>query len=143
MIYRLLNRCPGLRCNEDGAAVVEFAFALPVLIMFIWGIAQFGMIMAADAGIQNALGEGARMATLFPAPSITTVKTRMQNSLFGQFLGSYTIADPSIQDTTNAAGTKVGKYMTLSITYTVQPDFLFFKGPVINMPRSKVVYLSS
>jgi len=126
-----------LRRDENGAAVVEFAFALPILIMFIWGIAQLGMVMAADAGIQNALGEGARMATLFPAPANADVKAKMQNTLFGNFLGSYVIADPVT--TSNATGS----YTDLTITYTVTPNFLFFNGPVITMPRTKRVYLTT
>lgn len=137
-----------LRQNEQGAAVVEFAFALPILIMFIWGIAQFGMVLAADAGIQNALGEGARLATIYPTPDNATVKTKMQDNLFGQFLGTYVISDPVVTDVykINADGTtsttKIGKYMDLSVTYVVTPDFLFFKGPQITMPRSKRVYLN-
>jgi Flp pilus assembly protein TadG len=126
-----------LRTDEEGAAVVEIAFALPVVIMFIWGIAQFGMVMAADAGIQNALGEGARMAPLFPTPTNTAVRQRMENSLFGNFLGSYTISPPVL--TTSSTG----RQMDLSITYTVTPNFIFFNGPQITMPRSKRVYLTT
>jgi Flp pilus assembly protein TadG len=138
-----------LRTNEEGAAVVEFAFAMPILIMFIWGIAQFGMVMAADAGIQNALGEGARIATIFPTPNNTTIRQRMEDSLFGDFLGSYTITAPAITNvtrTTTTGGvtstTVIGRYIDLNITYTVTPNFLFFNGPVITMPRSKRVYIS-
>ena len=127
---------PDLRVNQDGAAVVEFAFALPILIMFIWGIAQLGMIFTADAGIQHALGEGARMATLWPTPTNTAVKQRMQNSLFGTFLGSYTVEDP-VSSSTSTAG---NRYTDLKITYTVTPDYLFFRGSAISFVRSKRVY---
>lgn len=144
-LHKLRRR---LALNEQGAAVVEFAFALPVLIMFIWGIAQFGMVMAADAGIQNALGEGARLATLYPKPSDAAIKTKMQDNLFGQFLGSYDIPDPTVTNVykINPDGTtsttQIGQYMDLSVTYTVTPNFLFFNGPQITMPRSKRVYLN-
>jgi Flp pilus assembly protein TadG len=148
MIKRLASK-RRLRTNEEGAAVVEFAFAMPLLIMFIWGIAQFGMVMAADAGIQNALGEGARMATIFPTPDNTTIRQRMQASLFGNFLGSYTITTPAITNVTRTTTTNgvtsttvIGRYMDLNVTYTVTPNFLFFNGPVITMPRSKRVYIS-
>ena len=144
------SRLKTIRGDEDGAAVVEFALALPLLLMFIWGISQFGMILAADAGIQNGLGEGARMATLFPTPGAPAVKQRIQNNIFGNFLGSYTIAEPQIVDvtkqTTDSSGkvrtVVVGRYMNLSVTYTVRPNFLFFSGSQIKMPRSKRVYLS-
>ena len=125
-----------LQSDQDGAAVVEFAFAMPVLIMFIWGISQLGMILAADAGIQHALGEGARMATLWPSPTNDAVKQRMQSSMFGAFLGTYSIADP-VSSTTLAAG---NRFTDLRITYTVTPDYLFFKGGAITFIRSKRVY---
>ena len=53
-----------LKRDEQGAAAVEMALALPVLIIFIYGIFQIGMVMAASAGMQHALGEGARLATI-------------------------------------------------------------------------------
>ncbi|URD62186.1 pilus assembly protein [Sphingomonas sp. KRR8] len=150
MLGRLHRRRRSLSHNEDGVAVVEFAFAMPILVMFIWGISQFGMIMAADAGIQNALGEGARVATLFPTPDSTTINQRMTDSLFGQFLGSYTVTNSGVTDITQSTTsggvttTKVvGKCIDLNITYTVTPNFLFFNGPVITMPRSKRVYIST
>lgn len=123
---------------EEGAAVVEFAFALPVLIMFIWGIGQFGMIMAADAGMQHALGEGARAATLFPTPNDATIKQRMQDTVFGNYLGSYTINDP-VNSGSAAAG---NRFITLTVSYTVTPDFLFFRTAPITFTRSKRVYIT-
>ena len=126
-----------LRRDEEGAAAVEFAFALPLLIMFIWGISQFGMILAADAGMQHALGEGARMATLWPKPANTAVKQRIQDNVFGNFLGSYTISDPV---ESAAAG---NQSVTLQVSYTVTPDFLFWQGSPITFTRSKVVYVTN
>ncbi len=46
--------------NEEGAAVIEMAFALPILIVMIWMIVQLGLVFRAMSGIQHALGEGAR-----------------------------------------------------------------------------------
>lgn len=124
--------------NEDGAAVVEFAFAMPILLMFIWGISQFGMIMAADASMQHALGEGARMATIFPTPSNALVKQRMEQSTYGPFLGQYTVADP----VTSTATTIGNRFVDLSISYTVTPDFLFWQAAPITMTRTKRVYVA-
>jgi len=53
-----------LRRNEKGAAAIEMAIALPVLLVMIYGIFQVGLIFQANAGMQHALGEGARYATL-------------------------------------------------------------------------------
>ena len=55
--------------DESGATMVEFAFALPVLILMIWMLVQMGLLFRANSGIQHALGEGARFATLWPTPT--------------------------------------------------------------------------
>ena len=49
-----------LRRDQDGAAAVEMALALPVLVSMIYGIFQVGLLYQANAGMQHALGEGAR-----------------------------------------------------------------------------------
>ena len=127
-----------LKRDEQGAAAVEMALALPVLIVFIYGIFQVGMVMAASAGMQHALGEGARLATIYPYPTDATVKTRIENKIFGTYIGNYTVDDPA--DLKNGVGTTYAK--DLRVTYTVTPNFLFFTAPPITLVRTKRVYLS-
>ena len=127
-----------LKRDEQGAAAVEMALALPVLIIFIYGIFQIGMVMAASAGMQHALGEGARLATIYPYPTDATVKTRIENKIFGTYIGNYTVDDPA--DLKNGAGTTYAK--DLRVTYTVTPNFLFFTAPPVTLVRTKRVYLS-
>ena len=121
-----------LRRDDQGAAVVEMALALPVLLTFINGIFQLGVIFAANAGMQHALGEGARYATLYPSPSDTEIRTRMEAKLFGTKVGRFAVADPT--GTTN--------YKDLQVTYTVTPNFLFFRLAPVTLTRTKRVYLS-
>ena len=52
-----------LASDENGAAAVEMALALPILIVMIWVFVQLAQIYRAIAGIQQALGQGARFAT--------------------------------------------------------------------------------
>ena len=54
--------------DQRGAAVIEMAIALPVLIVISDGIFQIGIAFQASAGMQHALGEGARLATLCQNP---------------------------------------------------------------------------
>ena len=122
--------------NERGAAAVEMALSLPILLTFIFGMMQVGMIMAADAGMQHALGEGARMTTLFPTPSDAAIKAKINAKVFGTHIGSYTVSDP----VTTASGTS--RYMELHVSYTVTPNFIFFSAPPITFDRRKRVYLS-
>jgi Flp pilus assembly protein TadG len=50
--------------NERGAALVEFALILPVLVMFVFGIVEFGRAYSARIQLTSAVREGARAAAL-------------------------------------------------------------------------------
>ena len=60
-----------LRRDEEGAAAIEFAIAVPILVTMLYGIFQVGLLFQANAGMQHALGEGARYATLCLSPTST------------------------------------------------------------------------
>jgi Flp pilus assembly protein TadG len=51
-------------CGEDAAQLVEFALVLPMLLLLILGIAEFGFIFQRYEVVTNAAREGARMAVL-------------------------------------------------------------------------------
>jgi Flp pilus assembly protein TadG len=133
-----------LRRNEEGAAAIEFAIALPVLLVMIYGIFQIGLIFQANAGMQHALGEGARYATLCTptstgcnSPSDSAVVTRISSKVFGMNIGTF--GTPTV--TTPAAATCT-HCKDLSVSYTVTPNYLFFSGPPITLTRTKRVYLA-
>ena len=52
------------RDADQGASAVEFALVLPVLVLLVMGIMQFGFIFAASQGLEAAAREGARLASL-------------------------------------------------------------------------------
>jgi hypothetical protein len=59
------------RRDERGAAVVEFALILPVLVMFVFGIVEFGRAYSARIELTAAVREGARAeATKDGAPGL-------------------------------------------------------------------------
>jgi Flp pilus assembly pilin Flp len=112
-----------LRRNEDGAAVIEMAFALPILITLIWMVVQLGLVFRAMSGIQHALGEGARAATLWPVPAVPDIETRMEEAVYGIGPGTFTIiaAVPGTADGSD--------FLDLEVTYTQETDLLLFPGP--------------
>ena len=122
-----------LRHNERGAAAIEMAIALPVLLVMIYGIFQVGLVFQANAGMQHALGEGARYATIFPAPTNAQIKQRMDDSAFGVGIGTFNAALPV--DGTN--------YKDLSVTFSMPTFFLFFEGPDVSLTRTKRVYIAA
>ena len=51
------------RCSknaEDGAAAVEFAMVLPILVMIVLGVITGGLSYSQAIGVQNAVREGSR-----------------------------------------------------------------------------------
>ncbi len=50
--------------REDGASAVEFALVLPILVLLLFGIMQFGIILAANQGLEAAAREGGRLAAV-------------------------------------------------------------------------------
>lgn len=130
--------------DEDGAAAIELAFALPVLVLFIYGIFVIGQLMAANAGMQNALGQGARYATLClnpteasgcTLPSDANIQSKISAGLFGT--GSGTWSTPTITHD------DADHYLTIQVSYSQNLDFLFFPGPAVTLTRSKKVYTAA
>jgi TadE-like protein len=136
-----------LQRDEGGVAATELALALPVLVTMIYGIFQVGLLYQANAGMQHALGEGARLATIcIPtsvvvsgqtrtvcmAPTDAAIKTRMSSKLFGKGDGAFTVNDP-------VPGTG---FRDLSVRYSKRMNFIFFPGPTITLNRSKRAYVA-
>ena len=130
------SRLGRLRDDRRGAAVIEMAFALPALIVLMWMIVQLGLVFRAMSGIQHGLGEGSRMATLFPKPANSVIQARITDAVYGIGPGSFTIATPT---TGNADG---ANYLDLRVTYTQSTDMLLFPGPTISVSRSKRVWVA-
>jgi Flp pilus assembly protein TadG len=128
--------CRKIRSDQRGAAVIEMAIALPVLILFIYGIFVVGQLFQASAGMQHALGEAARLATIYPTPSDADLRAKMAAKKFGTQSG--TLSALAIAD----GGTPAIPYKDLSLTYTQPTDFLFFNGPNVSITRTKRVYLA-
>ena len=130
----MMNAIRNLYRDARASAAIEFAIAAPVLVSFIWGIFQMGMLMEANAGMQQALGEGARQATLWPTPTDTQIQSTITSAKFGVSGGTW--STPTIT-TDTTAGTK-----TISVSYSQPTNFLFFNGPTVTFTATKVVYLS-
>lgn len=135
-----------LRRNDDGAAAIQMAIALPVLMLFIYGIFQIGIAGQAIAGMQHGLGEGARFATLCVnptaagtcgVPSDDAIKAKISAKVFGVGVGTF--SDPSV---TTPASTDCTHCRDLSVTFTMPMNYLFFQAPSITITRSKRVYLA-
>lgn len=130
-----MTRCRNLGSDQSGSAAIEFVVAVPVLVLMIWGIFQFAVLLQANAGMQHALGEAARYATVYPTPSDTQIQAKITTSKFGVGSGTW---DTPVIATDSTAQTK-----TLTVTYHQPLDFLFVPGPTVDLTANKVVYLAT
>lgn len=128
-----MRRFLNLRRDERGAAAIEMAIAVPILTLFLWGIFQIGIAFQASAGMQHALGEGARYATIFPTPTNDQLKAKINAKVFGVGVGTF--STPTVTDAVD------NTYKDMSVTFTMPTNFLFFNGPNISLTRSKRVYV--
>jgi Flp pilus assembly protein TadG len=134
-----------LAADEGGAAAVEMAFAIPVLIVMIWAFVQLAEVYRAVAGMQQALGEGARYATLClsqsatgcTAPTTDQVQAKIQASVYG--IGPGTFPPPTVVFGTSGTA----NYYDLTVSYSQPTDLLMFPGPTMSLTRSKRVWIST
>ena len=125
-----------LRRSDEGAAVVELAFGLPVFIALLWMVVQLGLVFRAMSGIQHALGQGARAATLWPVPDADAIDDAMEAAVYGVGPGDFDITPP------HKGSADGSDYYDLQVTYTQHTDLLVFPGPTVSVTRSKRVWVS-
>lgn len=133
-----------LSSDAGGAAAVEFALVAPVVIMLLIGIAQIGILFHANAGLRQAVGEGARLATIYPRPTTTTVETMIQGQRFG--LTPSKITGPTVTACTVTYGvspnlTSVPCY-DITMSYNAQLDFFGNAMPPITLTETRRVFLN-
>lgn len=69
--------------GERGAAAVEFALVVPLLVLILFGIVSFGLMLSLRQGLSQAAGEGARAAavTLVDADKNTAAVAAIDDAL--------------------------------------------------------------
>lgn len=88
---------PTQRRRERGAVAVEMALILPLLLLVIGGIVDFGRLLFTQNIVTNAAREGARMRSLgypagaLPTPAVGTATHRVVQAMNGVPDGSYTV----------------------------------------------------
>jgi Flp pilus assembly protein TadG len=123
--------------DRRGLGAVEFALACPILLLGIIGTAQLGTLYFANAGLTNAIAEGARLATIYPRPTNTQIQARITAKRFG--LEPARMTTPVI-----TSGTSDGaNYLEISATYSVPLDFVFLQTRPVTLTKRRRVFVHS
>ena len=124
-----------LRRDTRGAALLEMALTLPMMLLVAAGIFEFGRAYQTWQIITNAAREGARIAVL-PGTTDTMVSDRVKTYMSDGQLSDSAAATVAIQrDATIAmgAGTATASKITISYPFTF----------VVLQPISKLINPSS
>lgn len=82
-----MRRAKGLQFGDRGAAAVELALVLPLLMFIVFATIDFGRMIAAQITLTQAAREGVRMWALgngtSTAPTTGDVQTRVTNAANG------------------------------------------------------------
>jgi Flp pilus assembly protein TadG len=124
-----------IRRDKKGVGAVEFALAAPVLILFIVGIAQMGILHFARSGLRNLVAEGARFAAISPRPTDAAIKARLSQGGFG--LSASRLSAPTV--TYGTDGTT--NFADIRMTYSVQLDFIFWQPSPVQLQETRRVFL--
>lgn len=89
--------------TEKGQAMVEFALVLPVLLVLLCGIIDFGWLYYNQITLNNAAREGARYAVIHYDPATDwkgAAESRMLTSMAGVSSAAAIVSDPVEQQIT-------------------------------------------
>lgn len=68
-----MKRKWGVRSSESGATVVEFALVLPLLLLLIVALIDFGRMGFVEVSITSASREGARLSSFYPNGTVNNL----------------------------------------------------------------------
>lgn len=100
------------RKNERGAAAVEFAIVLPVLLLILMGIIEFGHAYNAQLTVTQAAREGVRVMAISNDPTAARTATKnAARTLYPALTDSNVVISP--------AACAPGTTASITITYPV------------------------
>jgi Flp pilus assembly protein TadG len=109
------------RRSERGAAMLEVALTLPMLLLVCVGIFEFGRAYQTWQVLTNAAREGARVAVL-PSSTVDDVEDRVKDYLQAGQLGKWAEADIDVDQT---ATISIGAANATASIVTVDYPFSF------------------
>jgi len=130
MAQGVIRRFFGQRNGQRGAELIEFALILPLILVLLMGIFDFGLAFQRYEVITNAAREGARLGSLQASYPVADIQSRVNNycvaaGLPGGCPAANVVVDKSA---TITVGPNNQAAVQVSVTYAHAFSFL---GPVM------------
>jgi Flp pilus assembly protein TadG len=128
--------------GQEGAAAVEFALILPLLVLLVLGAMDFGHRLYLQHIITNASREGARYAAKYTGTAAAPTSTQVSNyvKLPAPNLNYNGFNLSNLTVSTTYAGTFPNKIATVTVTaqkhWWVLGGFRFFGFPGFTNPKT-------
>ncbi|MBM6622425.1 pilus assembly protein [Micrococcaceae bacterium RIT802] len=116
------------RKNERGAAAVEFAIVLPVLLLLLMGIIEFGHAYNAQLTVTQAAREGVRVMAISNDPAAVRTATKNAARTLYPTLTDSNVAISPVACTPGSTAVVTITYPVATITGIVGPITLTGKG---------------
>jgi Flp pilus assembly protein TadG len=126
--------------NQKGTSAIEFAIVLPLLVLFVFGIIEFGLLFYNKSMVTNASREAARAGIVYRDPAVTVAEIQsVVDSYCGARLVSFGGGSSPATTVPSGECANHGDELIVNVayqyTFLLIPDFLtaFFSG---GMPGS-------
>lgn len=132
-----MTRFRSRKCKASGQAVVEFALILPVLMLVLMGVLEFGLVFMRQNALTNAAREGVRQAIL-PSTTENDVETLVDSLLSGAGIDP---ADVTVTVTNEGATGNPGDDVTVVVQYdhSILTGTILGLGTTINLSNTCVM----
>jgi Flp pilus assembly protein TadG len=116
----VVGRLPGMeKAKRRGQSLVEFVLILPVLLILLFGIIEFGLLLYNKQVITNASREGARFGIVSRTPRRTPDEIRV---VVGEYIANHLVtsgADTAVTtvDPDPTTGAIFGDDLTVAVTF--------------------------
>lgn len=130
------SRMGSLRRSSAGQSIAEFALVVPILLLLVFGIVEFGLIVKSWQVVTDAAREGARVAVVGNTPGVVADSTDAINTVRnalnrGGLTGSSATVSIAATGTTGGAWTGAQRGDTARVTINYPHSMIMF-GPLIS-----------
>jgi Flp pilus assembly protein TadG len=139
---RPVGRTRRRRTGTRGQSLAEFALVIPIFLLLLLGLMDFGFLLYSRMTVINAARDGARVGiTLTDTPNVITAQVASQvTGSGGGMITNGMVTTTCIVGTgagqhcsPNFANAVPGDSVKVTVTYPYHPFFPFLFGQTINM----------